>query len=76
MAKPLERRLGRCITFASSSRPTACSRSTGGYEAGVLDDTVSYIERLLRCRVDPRLRDLSLREFAADPIEHGTRNYF
>jgi cyclase len=50
--------------------------SAGGYEAGLLDDTVSYIERLLRCRVDPGLRDLSLREFAADLIEHGTLNYF
>jgi cyclase len=50
--------------------------SAGGYEAGLLDDTASYIERLRRCRVDPAQRDLSLREFAADLIEHGTLNYF
>ena len=50
--------------------------SGGGYEAGLVDDTVSYIERLRRCRVDPELRDLSLREFVADLLESGTLNYF
>ncbi len=50
--------------------------STGGYGAGLIDDTVSYIGALQRCRTDPALRSLSLRDFIADVTEMGTLNYF
>jgi cyclase len=50
--------------------------SAGGYETGFIEDTVEYIERLLRCRSDPELSNLSLREFVADLLAQGELNYF
>jgi cyclase len=50
--------------------------SAGGYGAGLIDDTVSYIGALQRCRTDPALRSLPLRDFIADVTEMGTLNYF
>jgi cyclase len=48
----------------------------GGYETGFIEDTIEYIERLLRCRSDPELCNPSLREFVADLLEQGQLNYF
>jgi cyclase len=50
--------------------------AAGGYGPGLIDDTVSYIGGLQRCRTDPDLRALSLRDFIADLTEEGTLNYF
>jgi cyclase len=50
--------------------------TAGGYGPGLIDDTVSYIGGLQRCRTDSALRSLSLRRFIADVTERGTLNYF
>ena len=50
--------------------------SAGGYAPALIDDTVSYIDGLQRCRTDTELRSLPLRDFIGDLTEGGTLNYF
>src|SRR5262245_8045429 len=50
--------------------------SGGGYAPDLIDATAEYIERLRRCREDPDLGRLSLKDLVGDLIESGTLNYF
>ncbi len=50
--------------------------SSGGYEAGLIDATTTYIERLQRCAADSECRARSLRELVKDLTEDGPLNYF
>jgi cyclase len=68
------RELGAARILPSHGDPEVIS--AGGYEAGLIDDTIAYIERLRRCPAEPELQGLSLREFAGEEIERGTLNYF
>lgn len=48
----------------------------GGYDAGLIAATGDYIRRLRRCREEPELRELGLREFVAEQLEAGAITYF
>jgi cyclase len=48
----------------------------GGYSAGLISATEQYIDVLRRIPEEPRLRELSLREVAAEPLEAGWITYF
>jgi len=50
--------------------------AAGGYDAGLIAATGDYIRRLQRCREEPELRELSLREFVAEQLEAGSITYF
>ena len=50
--------------------------AAGGYTADLIAATRQYIEALMRCRDDPKLRDLPLRELIAEPLEAGWVHYF
>lgn len=50
--------------------------SVGGYSTGLIGATVQYIQTLERCRTEPNLRELSLREFVAGPLDAGSLHYF
>jgi hypothetical protein len=50
--------------------------AAGGYTAGLIAATRQYIEVLRRCREDPKLRELPLRELIAGPLEAGWVHYF
>jgi cyclase len=50
--------------------------AAGGYNRGLIVATQQYIRALMRCREDPELRDLSLRELIAGPLEAGWIHYF
>jgi hypothetical protein len=50
--------------------------AAGGYSRGLIAATKQYIGALKRCRDDPELRDLPLRELIAGPLEAGWVNYF
>ena len=50
--------------------------SAGGYDAGLIENSVEYIKRLQRCRSDPELSELSLREFVSDLVEQGGLIHF
>lgn len=48
----------------------------GGYNPSFIGATRDYVEKLLRCRNEPRLGTLHLSEFIARDIESGALNYF
>jgi glyoxylase-like metal-dependent hydrolase (beta-lactamase superfamily II)/ketosteroid isomerase-like protein len=48
----------------------------GGYSAGLISATEQYIGVLRRMSDDPGLRELSLREVVAEPLEAGWINYY
>jgi glyoxylase-like metal-dependent hydrolase (beta-lactamase superfamily II)/ketosteroid isomerase-like protein len=48
----------------------------GGYSAGLISATEQYIGVLRRLPEEPDLRELSLREVVAGPLEEGWINYF
>jgi cyclase len=50
--------------------------AAGGYSTGLIDATEQYIGVLERCRTEPELRETSLRELIAEPLEQGWVNYF
>jgi len=50
--------------------------ATGGYTSGLISATAQYIEALKRCRDEPHLRDLPLRELISGPLEAGWVHYF
>jgi cyclase len=50
--------------------------ASGGYPPGLIDATEQYIRTLLRCRDEPALRDLPLRELIADSLASGSLHYF
>jgi glyoxylase-like metal-dependent hydrolase (beta-lactamase superfamily II) len=50
--------------------------AAGGYGPGLIAATEGYIRKLLRCRAEPGLRDLGLREFAAEWLDDGSLNWF
>ena len=50
--------------------------AAGGYSRGLIAATEQYIEVLKRCREDPELRDLPLRELISGPLEAGWIKYF
>jgi glyoxylase-like metal-dependent hydrolase (beta-lactamase superfamily II) len=50
--------------------------SSGGYDGGLIDATITYIERLRRCAGAPDCRTRSLRELVRDLTEQGPLNYF
>jgi cyclase len=47
----------------------------GGYSAGLISATEQYIGVLCRLSEEPGLRELSLREIVAEPVEAGWINY-
>jgi glyoxylase-like metal-dependent hydrolase (beta-lactamase superfamily II) len=50
--------------------------AAGGYGPSLLSATQDYIRFLQRCRTEPELRELSLREVIAAAIESGAVHYF
>jgi glyoxylase-like metal-dependent hydrolase (beta-lactamase superfamily II) len=50
--------------------------AAGGYNRGLIVATQQYIRVLQRCRDDPELREVPLRELIAGPLEAGWVNYF
>lgn len=50
--------------------------AAGGYPIGLIDATEQYIGVLKRCRTDPELREASLRELIAEPLQAGWVHYF
>jgi cyclase len=50
--------------------------AVGGNSADLIDATEQYIRLLQRCRSEPRLRELSLRELLADSVAEGAVHYF
>jgi cyclase len=49
--------------------------AAGGYEPSLIGATDRYIRDLVRCRTDPALRELSLREFVAPALASGALRY-
>jgi glyoxylase-like metal-dependent hydrolase (beta-lactamase superfamily II) len=50
--------------------------SRGGYSRDLIRATEQYIRTLRRCRIEPGLRELSLREFIAGSLDAGSLHYF
>jgi cyclase len=50
--------------------------AAGGYPAGLINATQQYIEALIRCRDDPQLRNVPLRELISKSLEAGWIHYF
>lgn len=50
--------------------------AAGGYSSGLIRATKQYIEALIRCRDDPELREMPLRELIAESLEAGWVHYF
>jgi glyoxylase-like metal-dependent hydrolase (beta-lactamase superfamily II) len=50
--------------------------AAGGYGPGILPATADYIRFLQRCRNEPALRELPLREVIADALSTGNLHYF
>lgn len=48
----------------------------GGYGTGLITATQRYLDRLLRCRTEPVLREQTLRQFVADDLAGGCITYF
>lgn len=48
----------------------------GGYYPSFIGATRDYVEKLLRCRKEPSLQTLMLRDFIAHDIENGALTYF
>lgn len=50
--------------------------AAGGYGPSLIGATQQYIRALERCRIEPALRELGLREFVAGPLAAGAIHYF
>ena len=50
--------------------------ASGGYTADLITATEHYIRALRASREQPELRQVSLREFVAEPLEAGWVHYF
>jgi cyclase len=50
--------------------------AAGGYEKGFIRANQQYIRTLKRCVAEPEMREKSLRELIAGPLERGWTNYF
>jgi glyoxylase-like metal-dependent hydrolase (beta-lactamase superfamily II) len=50
--------------------------AAGGYTSDLIGATEQYIRVLQRCRTEPGLRNVGLRELLAGPLDAGTLNYF
>ena len=50
--------------------------AAGGYRADLITATRDYIHALQRCRAQPNLRDISLRELIAGSLAAGAIHYF
>jgi glyoxylase-like metal-dependent hydrolase (beta-lactamase superfamily II) len=50
--------------------------SDGGYSRDLIRATERYIHMLKRCRAEPNLRTLGLREFIAESLDAGSLHYF
>ena len=50
--------------------------SDGGYSRDLIGATEQYIHMLRRCRSEPNLRELSLREFIVGSLDAGSLHYF
>jgi glyoxylase-like metal-dependent hydrolase (beta-lactamase superfamily II) len=48
----------------------------GGYSADLIPATEQYIRTLIRCRTEPELGELSLRELIAGSLDAGSLHYF
>ena len=48
----------------------------GGYSADLIGATQQYIQALQRCRAQPALREVGLRELIAEPLASGALHYF
>jgi hypothetical protein len=48
----------------------------GGYSPDLIAATKRYIDVLIRCRTEPGLRELSLRELMSGPLDAGSLHYF
>jgi glyoxylase-like metal-dependent hydrolase (beta-lactamase superfamily II) len=48
----------------------------GGYERGLIDTTIHYVEKLMRCRTEAELRVADLRSFAHEDFASGRIGYF
>jgi glyoxylase-like metal-dependent hydrolase (beta-lactamase superfamily II) len=68
------RRLAPERILPNHGDPEAIAR--GGYSSDLIDATEHYIRALQRCRAQPDLRELSLREFIAESLDAGSLHYF
>jgi cyclase len=50
--------------------------AAGGYPSGLIRATQEYIRILQRCRDEPQLREVDLRELLSGPLETGWIHYF
>ena len=50
--------------------------SDGGYTGELIAATEHYIRTLQRCRTEPDLREISLRELIGEPLDAGVLHYF
>jgi cyclase len=50
--------------------------SDGGYTGELIAATEQYIRMLQRCRTEPDLREMSLRELIREPLDAGVLHYF
>ncbi len=50
--------------------------AAGGYRRDLITATMDYLHALVRCRSDPKLRDVDLRELIAESLDAGSVNYF
>jgi len=50
--------------------------SDGGYSSDLIDATAQYIQILERCRTEPNLRELPLREMIGGSLDAGSLHYF
>jgi len=48
----------------------------GGYDRGLIEASLRYVEKLDRCRTEPELAEPDLRSFAAAAFESGAIGYF
>lgn len=50
--------------------------ASGGYSRGFIRATQQYVRALIRCKTEPALRDLPLRELIRGPLETGWLTYY
>lgn len=50
--------------------------AAGGYPSDLIGATEQYIRALMRCRSEPALSDLSLRELVAESLDAGSIHYY
>jgi cyclase len=50
--------------------------AAGGYRKGIIRATQHYLRLLQRCKKEPELRNVPLRQLLAEPFDAGTISYF